>query len=208
MLQIDSVFTNVSKGQAAPAAELQKAFNTTDVPTIVQEILKKGELQVGEKERAVELDELKREICTEVAGRCVDPGSKRPYPVGMIEKAMNEIGFSAKSGKSAKVQVSNHGRGRGGRWAQVGWRWEWKSGADWADVHHRARDVHCLQAIDLIKQLQATSTLPIMRAQMRVRITMPSKDGKRIKTHVLALVDKVEDDDWADEWELVRPSPG
>ena len=60
------------------------------------------------------------------------------------------------------------------------------------------------QAIDLIKQLQATSTLPIMRAQMRVRITMPSKDGKRIKTQVLALVDKVEDDDWADEWELVR----
>lgn len=43
-----------------------------------------------------------------------------------------------------------------------------------------------------------------MRAQMRVRITMPSKDGKRIKTQVLALVDKVEDDDWADEWELVR----
>jgi ribosome maturation protein SDO1 len=43
-----------------------------------------------------------------------------------------------------------------------------------------------------------------MRAQMRVRITMPSKDGKRIKTAVLALVDKVEDDDWADEWELAR----
>lgn len=42
-----------------------------------------------------------------------------------------------------------------------------------------------------------------MRAQMRVRITMPSKDGKRIKTQVLALVDKVEDDEWADEWELV-----
>lgn len=61
-----------------------------------------------------------------------------------------------------------------------------------------------LQAIDLIKQLQAGSTLPIMRAQMRVRITMPSKDGKRIKTQVLALVDKVEDDEWADEWELVR----
>lgn len=115
VLQIDSVFTNVSKGQAAPAAELQKAFNTTDVATIVQEILKKGELQVGEKERAVELDELKREICTEVAGRCVDPGSKRPYPVGMIEKAMNEIGFSAKSGKSAKVQVSwESGGGLGG----------------------------------------------------------------------------------------------
>lgn len=60
-----------------------------------------------------------------------------------------------------------------------------------------------LQAIDLIKQLQASSTLPIMRAQMRVRITLPAKEGKRIKDKVLALVAKVEEDDWADEWELV-----
>lgn len=38
---------------------------------------------------------------------------------------------------------------------------------------------------------------------MRVRITLPSKDGKRLKDKVLALVAKVEDDDWGDEWELV-----
>lgn len=82
------------------------AFATTDIPTIIQEILKKGEIQVGEKERAVELEELRREICTEVAGRCVDPGSQRPYTVGMIEKAMGEIGYSVNTSKSAKVQVS------------------------------------------------------------------------------------------------------
>lgn len=106
VLQIDNVFLNVSKGQVAPAADLTKSFGTTDVNTIVLEILKRGELQVGEKERAVELEELKREICTEVAGRCVDPGSRRPYPVGMIEKAMGEVGYSVHTGKSAKVQVS------------------------------------------------------------------------------------------------------
>lgn len=39
---------------------------------------------------------------------------------------------------------------------------------------------------------------------MRVRITMPSKDGKRLKEQVLPLVAKVEDDEWGDEWELVR----
>lgn len=38
---------------------------------------------------------------------------------------------------------------------------------------------------------------------MRVRITMPSKEGKRLKEKVLALVAKVEEDEWADEWELV-----
>lgn len=69
------------------------------------EVLKKGELQVGEKERAVELEELRREICTEVAGRCVDPNTQRPHTVGMIEKAMLEVGYSVNTGKSAKVQV-------------------------------------------------------------------------------------------------------
>lgn len=39
---------------------------------------------------------------------------------------------------------------------------------------------------------------------MRVRITMPSKEGKRLKDKVMPLVDNVEDEDWADEWELVR----
>ena len=40
-----------------------------------------------------------------VAEKCVDPTSQRPYPVGMIEKGMTEVGFSAKIGKSAKSQV-------------------------------------------------------------------------------------------------------
>ena len=56
----------------------------------------------------------------------------------------------------------------------------------------------------MIKVLQEKNTLPIARAQMRVRITMPAKDGKRLKQQVLVLVSKVEDDDWGDDWELVR----
>lgn len=59
------------------------------------------------------------------------------------------------------------------------------------------------QALDLIKVLQASKSLPIARAQMRVRITMASKEGKRLKEKILPLITKVEDDEWSDEWELV-----
>lgn len=59
------------------------------------------------------------------------------------------------------------------------------------------------QAIELIKTLQASNTIPIARANMRVRITLPSKDGKRLKDAILALVSKVEEDDWSENWELV-----
>lgn len=57
--------------------------------------------------------------------------------------------------------------------------------------------------MDLIKVLQASSTLPIARARMRVRVTIPAKEGKRLKEKILALVSKVEDDDWGESWELV-----
>ena len=104
-MQIENVFVNVSKGQVAPADDLQKAFGTTEIPKILQEILKKGELQVGEKERQHELSNTWKDIATQVAEKCVDPGSQRPYTVGMIEKAMHDVHYSVKTGRSAKQQV-------------------------------------------------------------------------------------------------------
>jgi len=106
VLQIANVFTNVSKGEVAKSQDLQKAFSTTDRDTIVKEILKKGEVQVGDKEREHDLTSIRREIATLVAEKCVDPSTQRPYPVGIIEKAMSEAGFSVRPGKNAKSQVS------------------------------------------------------------------------------------------------------
>jgi len=162
VLQISNVFINVSKGQAAKSDDLEKAFGTTSLDTIVQEILKKGELQVGEKERAHELGQMWKDIATQVAERVVDPGSQRPYPVGMIEKAMTEAGFSVRQGKNAKSQV-----------------------------------------LECIKLLQEKSSLPVQRARMRVRLTMPNKEGKRLKETVLEHAETVEEEEWGDEWEVI-----
>jgi len=106
VLQISNVFMNVSKGEVAKSNDLQKAFGTTSVDDVVKEILKKGEVQVGEKEREHDLTSLRKEIATLVAEKCVDPATQRQYPVGMIEKAMAEAGVSVKVGKNAKSQVS------------------------------------------------------------------------------------------------------
>jgi len=107
VLQISQVFTNVSKGQAAPTADLQKAFNTTDTTEIVKQILTKGELQVGEKEREAKLGNLWKEVAGMVAERVVDPSTKRPYSVSLIEKAMSDIHFNVKADKPAKIQVGS-----------------------------------------------------------------------------------------------------
>jgi len=125
VLQISNVFTNVSKGEVAKHNDLRKAFGTSDIDKVVSEaslspyisghndnkrmqILQKGEVQVNEKEREHDLTSLRKEIATLVAEKCVDPTTQTPYPVGMIEKAMAEAGFSVKQGKTAKSQVRLH----------------------------------------------------------------------------------------------------
>ncbi|KAI0757510.1 Shwachman-Bodian-diamond syndrome protein [Daedaleopsis nitida] len=163
VLQIANVFVNVSKGELAKSQDLQKSFGTTDRDTIVKEILKKGEMQVGEKEREHDLSSVRREIATLVAEKCVDPSTQRPYPVGMIDKAMTEAGFSVKPGKNAKSQVS-----------------------------------------DCIKLLQTESKLPIQRARMRVKISVPATDSEKLHPKILESAESVErDEKGTEEWEMV-----
>lgn len=63
-------------------------------------------MQVGEKEREHDIVSLRKELATLVAEKCVDPSTQRPYPVGMVEKAMTEVGYSVKTNKTAKSQVT------------------------------------------------------------------------------------------------------
>lgn len=105
VLQTETVFSNVSKGQVAKKEDLIKAFGKDDNTEICKEILEKGELQVSEKERHMNLDSTFKEIATMVADKCVNPETNRPYPVTIIEKAMKDAHYSIKPNKNVKSQA-------------------------------------------------------------------------------------------------------
>lgn len=105
VLQTHTVFLNVSKGQVARREELLRAFDTDDATAVCRLILEKGELQVSEKERQAQLQNSVRDIATLVADMCVNPETKRPYPVTMIEKAMKSVHYSVKPHRSSKQQA-------------------------------------------------------------------------------------------------------
>lgn len=155
VLQSHTVFLNVSKGQVAKKEELVKAFGTDNTTDICKAILEKGELQVSEKERHAQLESSLKDIATIVADKCVNPETKRPYPVTMIEKGMKDIHFSVKPNRNSKQQ-----------------------------------------ALDVIKQLAAV--MPIERAQMRLRVVLPAKEGKHVRKRIREISSKVEEDDCAD----------
>lgn len=72
---------------------------------VCSQILAKGELQVSDKERQSQLEQMFRDIATIVAEKCVNPETKRPYTVSLIERAMKDIHYSVKANKSTKQQV-------------------------------------------------------------------------------------------------------
>ncbi|CAH3181840.1 unnamed protein product [Porites evermanni] len=153
VLQTHTVFTNVSKGQMAKNEDLTRAFGTTDQSEICLQILAKGELQVSEKERSTQLESMFRDIATIVADKCVNPESKRPYPVGIIERAMKDIHYSVIPTRTTKQQ-----------------------------------------ALEVIKQLK--ETMEIERAQMRLRLFVPSKEAKRIQEKLKPNISVIESEDW------------
>mmetsp|Transcript_16541 Transcript_16541/g.27344 ORF Transcript_16541/g.27344 Transcript_16541/m.27344 type:complete len:252 (+) Transcript_16541:131-886(+) len=105
VLQVRSVFENVSKGQLAKKEDLQKVFATVDQEKIILVILEQGELQVSEKERDQQFDNAFHEIATIVSQKCVSPDTQRPIPVSVIEKAMKECHYAVVPGRTAKQQA-------------------------------------------------------------------------------------------------------
>lgn len=105
VLQIHNVFINVSKGQVASKEDLKKCFKTEEQDKVIQEILKKGELQIAEKERTNQLETTWKDIAHIVTDNCVNPQTKRPYTVTMIEKAMQDLHLSVNPKRSTKSQA-------------------------------------------------------------------------------------------------------
>jgi len=106
VLQTHSVFINVSKGQLAKSQDLVSAFGTEDTTEVCIKILAKGVLQVSEKERSKHLESMYRDIATIVSDMCVNPDTKRPYTVTVIERAMKEdIHYSVNPNRNAKQQA-------------------------------------------------------------------------------------------------------
>lgn len=226
ILQIPNVFLNVSKGQTAPAAELAKAFGKDKpVNDIILEILNKGELQVGEKERAAQMDRVHNEVISIVASKLVDPRTKRVYTTGMIEKALDMLSSQAHQGDKSQGEKSTTGSGTGT--SAAGEDAEAKPKAkehNWTGVVTTKSAKS--QALEAMKALIDHQPIPVARARMRLRITCStnvlkqavkapaaakSGDGDEeqkasgtVKDKILSYVEQVEQQDVAgSEWEVV-----
>jgi ribosome maturation protein SDO1 len=206
VLQIENVFLNVSKGQVAPKADLEKAFPKKSLDDIIKDILENGELQVGEKERNAELERTKNEVVDIVAGKLVDPKTKRVYTSGMIEKALDGLSSQAATQQAEKKEEDGEDKGKA------------KELPKWTGIVTTKSAKS--QALFAMKALIAHQPIPVARMQMKLRITCPTsvlkqaakttpktgdeKSSGTVKDAILSFMENVESQDTVGaEWEAV-----
>ncbi|KAH8815735.1 SBDS protein C-terminal domain-containing protein [Xylogone sp. PMI_703] len=221
VLQIPNVFLNVSKGQTAPSADLAKAFGPkTSINDIILEILNKGELQVGEKERAAQLERVHNEVISIVASKLVDPKTKRVYTTGMIEKALDMLSSQAHEKAAPSSGTGTPATGEEGESKPKSREHAWTG----VVATKSAKS----QALEAMKALIAHQPIPVARARMRLRITCPTSISKQstkaagpkvasaegeegeekikmsVKDRILSYVEQVETQETTgSEWEVV-----
>lgn len=104
VLQINEIYTNVSKGEVANGKDVKKYLHE-DKQKAIEIIMTKGELQISELERDSEFESMKLKIANIVSTMCVNKKNNVPFPVPIILKAMDDIKFNVKDSHAAKKQA-------------------------------------------------------------------------------------------------------
>ena len=69
------------------------------------QILAEGEVQVSDKERAQQFENLFRDVVNVLVEKTINPETSRPYPPGMIEKSLHDLHSAVDTTRPAKVQA-------------------------------------------------------------------------------------------------------
>lgn len=235
VLQVPTIFLNVSKGETAPNAELVKAWplpeqNSESANTgkssgkgkkgkgkaiddgdddkawkdlIIEEILKKGEIQVNANERKELLERMEREVVEEVTQRLVDPQTKRVYTPGMIKKGLDVLAkqgghvpsqdsLGHRLGKLNLGETSKNGKSTSKGSSEVSAQATPISDDDQSLSNNKGRKSDMpmwtgvvtsksvkVQALEAMRALITWQPIPVMRARMRLRITCPTSIAKQ-----------------------------
>mmetsp|Transcript_8400 Transcript_8400/g.14134 ORF Transcript_8400/g.14134 Transcript_8400/m.14134 type:complete len:388 (+) Transcript_8400:155-1318(+) len=147
VLQVHTIFADVDRGVLAKREDLIEAFGTDEEDHICVEILNKGEFQVSEQERQMQLDGIVKDVASRVTDMCLNPETQLPYPLATIERCMREtLHFAPNTNRSAKQQ-----------------------------------------ALQVVRQLQTSAAIPIMRAQMHLRLMLPTAKVEKAQQALHAL---------------------
>jgi len=105
VLEIDSIFKDVRKGDKAKEESLKKAFGTEDVAEIAAKIIEDGEIQLTTEQRREIMERKEQRIISAICTEAVDPHTNKPHPPERIKNALQEAHFSVDMHKPMEAQI-------------------------------------------------------------------------------------------------------
>lgn len=100
-----AIYTDQKKGMRAGHAELEQAFGTTTFEKIVENIVKKGMIEVTQEFRDEALENRKKQIIDFLTRNAVDAQSGRPFTPNIIENSLKEAGIKIEN-KNVESQIT------------------------------------------------------------------------------------------------------
>ncbi|MEK6830443.1 MAG: ribosome assembly factor SBDS [Nanoarchaeota archaeon] len=87
-----AVYLDQKKGMKAGSMELKNIFGTDNFEKVVEQIVKKGELEITKEYRDAALETRKKQIVDFLAKNAIDARTGRPFPPNVLENAIRETG--------------------------------------------------------------------------------------------------------------------
>lgn len=97
LVEGDTIFTDIKKGNRASNAELETAFGTTNVDEIGKIIVKQGDVQVDSAHRSQEQEQKIKQVVDFLSTNAIDPQSGRPISADRIKSALEESKVNIKN---------------------------------------------------------------------------------------------------------------
>jgi len=95
--ETNRIFTDLKKGDVPSQSDLEEAFGTTDVQTIVEKIIKEGEIQVTQEHRDEEKEKKFKQVVDFLVTNATDPQTKNPHTAERIKNALEQAHINIKN---------------------------------------------------------------------------------------------------------------
>lgn len=105
VLTTEEVFKDANKGERQSEDKIKKIFGTTELPKVIEKILKNGNVPITTEQKNKMLEEKRKQIITIIARNSIDPRTSAPHPSQRIENAMEAAKVTIDPFKGANEQV-------------------------------------------------------------------------------------------------------
>ncbi len=105
VLQINKIFRDAIKGDLVKKDEFDNTFPNMSYEDVVKLILDKGEIQISEKERNLNFQNMKNYIANIIVEKTYNKDNGLPFPQAVILQVLEDINYNVNQNEDEKKQA-------------------------------------------------------------------------------------------------------